>query len=411
MFATRPLLALTAAVLAATAGCQKPPSVAVSAKPSAAKAVSPMGSDTSNLEMDRLIGVLGELLDGKVPAEEIAAAHKTAEALKTRQKAGDSAPELSDADRRALLIHQLVDGLPPEVRPGSRLPDGLRREMVIATTYFEKRRFVEAALRLSPILDKDPVHPGARNLLARCFFFLGNPDRAIAELEYILTQQAANPEEVLDALFLTGAMITELPAPTPDQLEKAKAAWTRYLKVAPNSTMRTRVEAGLKDIQAGIDGKGKLAGKPMAAPSGPGSGGGPAQASRVAALGKDASPLERAVAEAVDAFVANDLVKAEAKLDEALALNAAHTEALTMRGRVYVKTGRIPDAIKAFDAAIAADKGYMPAWHYKGMAHLMGRDPAAAAKSWRHIEATDAAYFNKFGLARRVQVAERMAGQ
>ena len=50
----------------------------------------------------------------------------------------------------------------------------------------------------------------------------------------------------------------------------------------------------------------------------------------------------------------------------------------------------------------------MPAWHYNGMAHMMAGDPSQAVTSWEKIKQKDPAYFARFNLEKRVEVAKRM---
>jgi cytochrome c-type biogenesis protein CcmH/NrfG len=58
-----------------------------------------------------------------------------------------------------------------------------------------------------------------------------------------------------------------------------------------------------------------------------------------------------------------------------------------------------------------ANPKYMPAWHYNGMANIMGGTPAEAVKSWQYVVDNDPAYAQKFQLDQRLQMAKRMAGQ
>ncbi|NBV76481.1 MAG: tetratricopeptide repeat protein, partial [Methylococcaceae bacterium] len=112
-----------------------------------------------------------------------------------------------------------------------------------AELYFNERRFIEAAHLFSKILDRDPKYPQARNLLARCFYFLGNPDRSLAELDLILSKPGGQMEDWLDALFLTGAVVLESHS-SPKLLKKGISAWENYLKITPRSELAPQVKEG-----------------------------------------------------------------------------------------------------------------------------------------------------------------------
>lgn len=414
-----------ATLLVLAAGCLEQPGVGKAAAPGLTDAPGPMGSTTTGQQVATKVKILEDLLDGKItPAQ---AAERIDKAF------GDLSKEEQKA--RIASLQSALESLPGGVGPGRPMPPGPNRDMILARLYFDERRFIESAMLLSRVLDQDPIYPNARNLLARCFFFLGNPDRTIEELQFILDHpvQGKNVQERLDALFFLGAAVVEQPGTTRENLEKALWAWETYLKEAPESPLRPRVEEGLELIRAGLRGEGRLAqgpvikreaamhgpqnvmggeasfqGQPMpAGPGGPGASGPPPE--RTKNLPDDATPFQRAAAEGLDALDLGDLAKAEEKLNEAQGLEPGHVEVLVGLGRVYVQTGRVSEALRIFGEAIKRAPDYMPAWHYNGMAHMMSGDPAQAAKSWEEILERDPAYAERFSLERRIQVARRMA--
>lgn len=415
-------LALVAGV---SSGCLEQPAVGRAAAPSAADGPGPvMGSATTNAQVKAKVEILEALLDGKIDAMQ---------AAKKIDDAFGSLPADEQAKRLANLKEALAQ-LPGGIGPSSPMATGPDRDMIVGRLYFSERRFIEAAMRFSRALDVNPVYPGARNLLARCFFFLGNPDRTISELEYILNhpEQGKNLDERLDALFLVGAAVVEQPGTSRANLEKGLRAWETYLQAAPESPQRPQVEEGLELIRAGLRGEGRLAQGPaiqrqgaMAAPQNVMGGdrsfqGQPAPAGpmgdanrpppeRVKNLPADATPVQRALAEGLDALDLRNLVLAEQKLQEAEALAPKRPESLVGLGRVFVQTGRIDEALRTFGEAIKLHPTYMPAWHYNGMAHMMSNDPAQAAESWEHIVKTDPAYAQQFNLERRLMVARQAA--
>lgn len=423
----RSALFLLALCLSATSACLEPPGVGRAADPAKAPGPAPWGSATSNAELEKKKALLDDILDGKITPETIA------------PRIQQDWPDLTDEQRKRSLVSvtQLLEDQAKSGRAGQRVPAGADRDMAVAQLYFSERRFIEASTILSAVLDNNPIYPSARNLLARCFFFLGNRDRTIVELEYVLTspEHQKDQGEMLDALFLMGAAVAETPGMTRDNMQKGLGAWQTYLKLAPtDSPMIDHVKKGIVDIESGLRGEGPLAQPlvPVAAASDGGGasskdalgggarGGGPMQGSnagpsaqniqrRADALPATATPVERAVAEGWDALDVKDLATAEKKLGEALVLQPANPAALTGLGRVYVQSNRLDQALRSFGEAIKVAPDFMPAWHYNGMAQLLAGSPQQAVSSWEKIKDKDPSYFSQNNLAQRVEVAKRMA--
>lgn len=417
--------ALLAVSVGPLAGCLEPPGVGRAADPSKVPGQAPWGSATSNAELEKKVHLLEDILDGKLTPVDLP------------KRVEKDWPDMSPEERQQSLegITQLMEDMQSAGKAGQAIAPGPDRDMALAQLYFSERRFIEAATLLSKILDVNPIYPGARNLLARCFFFLQNRDRTIVELEYVLTnpEQQKDREEVLDALFLMGAAVAESPGMSRANMEKGKNAWETYLKLAPDSPQRQHIERGLEEISAGLRGEGRLAqplvptaseadgaaagdvrgGPAQPAPMGPSGGAAPAaRVSRASQLPANATPAERLVAEGLDALESKDLVGAEQKLTEALAGNppaALMNEARVGLGRVYVQSGRIDEALRTFGEVIKVAPDFMPAWHYLGMAHMMSNDPAQAVQSWQKILDKDPEYARRFKLDQRIEVAKRMS--
>ncbi len=424
---SRTVVAAALSALLVSAGCLSPPGVGRAADPAHADGPAPWGSATTNAELDKKVKLLNDILDGKLKPVDLPA------------RVEKDWPKMSADERKKSLegISDLMEDLKSAGKAGTAIPPGPDRDMAMAQLYFGERRFIEAAELLSGILDKNPIYPGARNLLARCFFFLQNRDRTITELEFVLQdkEQQKDKNEVLDALFLMGAAVAETPGMSRENMEKGKHAWETYLQLAPDSPQKGQVEKGLKDIEAGLRGEGRLAqpliptssaapadsggrqavmgGPAQPVPMGPGSAPPEEKESRVAQLKPDATPAERELAEGLDALAERDLGTAEQKLKAAAdaTTGRAQSEARVGLARVYVQTGRIQDAVRGFGEVIKVDPDYMPAWHYLGMAHMMSGDPEQAASAWQKIVDKDPAYAQKFHLDQRIEVAKRMAGK
>ncbi len=290
---------------------------------------------------------------------------------------------------------------------------------------------------------KDAVHHRAAAVLARRLpttmtfvINLGVPPLLFLQVLY---GRAVYTSSVLIAVFWISIIFQLMLAywllyRTQVALEKGKAAWETYLKLAPDSEQRTQIEAGLQEIEAGLRGEGRLAQPLVPARAQDGGGDAPknvmggarslqsSQSSpssqeaaadrvpRVDQLPKDASVRQKALAEGMDALDARDLALAESKLQEVAAVwDDLTPEGMVGLGRVYVQTGRVAEALRTFGEVIKRMPDFMPAWHYNGMAHMMSGSPAEAVTSWEKIVEKDPAYANRFQLEQRIAAAKRMA--
>lgn len=200
-------------------GCQRAPRVSPAAQPEAALAVAPMGSPTNNSLLKKKRSLLIQLLDG------------------TAEFAATQGPEAQN------LLQELsinVEQLPLK---------GVYRQFALANFYFQERRFIDGAQYLSVILDENPIYPYARNLLARSFYFLGNVDRAILELEYILINQSHDAAEFTDALFLAGMITEESLTVNRLKLQKGIKFLETYLRAAENSPHREKAAESLVKLR------------------------------------------------------------------------------------------------------------------------------------------------------------------
>ena len=324
-------------------GCQKQPSASAAAMPSAKKAVAPMGSATNNadLEKKRL------LFEAKAPAK-----------------------------------------------------PGLTRDFFWADFYFYERRFIESAQILSGILDQDAKYPHARNLLARCFYFLGNSDRSYAELDFVLSHPSENAEELLDALFLMGAIALESPTASTKILEKGIGAWETYLKIAPKNELRGKIEPGLKELRAKLKGPSKNVLASSNKPDVP--------QTRFQKLPKNAKTFDKLKAQGLDAFDAEDLLLAAKKLKEASVFDSTNAEINVILGRILIKTNRFSEALVKFQQVTKRHPRYVSGWHYQGMAYMMSANPQKAVESWKRVIKLDPQYGAQFNLQDRIAVATGM---
>ena len=230
-----------------SSACHEPPQYAASAVPEQSKGPAPMGSATSNALLKEKVTLLEQMLNGTIEIDKIQSAVALANEIDKKELA-----TLSADDQKALLVRDLFQRIPAGVSAEKPLTDPQQKAMIIAQLYFDERRFIEAGHQLSRLLDTSPQYPGARNLLARCFFFLGNQDRTVKELSFVLKQKETNETEMLDALF-TRRRCFRVSNPLEGQSRKGIAAWDTYVKKAPKSPQIPTVNKGLAIMRQALE--------------------------------------------------------------------------------------------------------------------------------------------------------------
>ena len=347
-------------LLAQLFGCQPTPTIAGSAQPSSVNTVAPMASETSNAEFEKRLALLNGMLNAEISMDDF-----------EKSKGNKN-------DRLYKVIESLgLDNLPKKMPAGSK-----QRDALVAQFYFYERRFIEASHIFSRLLDKEPGWLSIRNLLARCFYFLGNTDRSFLELSYVITHHDGQAEELLDALFLMGAIALDSHMATKEQIEKGKGAWETYLKLAPTSPLKERIEEGLKSYETKL----KLATKTI---------------TNTGDLKKDALfALENA-----------DTMTAENNIKSALKRFPQDEELKVALARVYVKTGRVKEALDEFNKILMVNSRCVLAYHYQGMAFMMAQDPKNAVASWEKVLELDPDYGEKFSLGGRILIAKNLIGR
>lgn len=246
-----------------------------------------------------------------------------------------------------------------------------------AEYFFKARRFIESAKILSRLLDAHPTYPGARNLLARCFFFLGNLRRALDELDYIVVHQSQDLTELLDALYLQGAAVYGAENVSPANRQRAIRAWEMYIKIAHESPHKEKVKENLETLKS------------------------PSVSHGVPRSSKGSQNS------AVAAFEAGDLIRAE-KLFLEKTNKKPDVEALTYLGRIYVRLQRMDESHDTLMRAVKIDAAYVPGWHYLGMAKMMKQDTEGAVAAWEKVVEIDPVYADKHKLRDRILIAKGM---
>ncbi len=208
--------------------CQKAASVSKAVKPNSSDTPAPMGSKTSNKLMQKELDALNRLLDGKYSLAEIS----EAKANKSKQNG------ITSLFSKLSLNHLNFP-----------LTDLTVKKFLVGELYFTNQRFIEAATNLSQVLDISSTFPRARNMLARSFYFLGNPDRALNELDFILLHQGNYTSESIDALYLSGVIIEDSKIIVQTKLKKGIFALETYLKIAKNSVDTINAQESLAKLK------------------------------------------------------------------------------------------------------------------------------------------------------------------
>lgn len=100
--------------------------------------------------------------------------------------------------------------------------------------YYDARLFKDAIDYYSRALQGDPGNTNVRTDMATAYWYLGDPDRAIAEFNRVLKQE---PKKV-NALFNRGVVRWQ----DKMDIQGAVADWENLLKADPNYPERTKVE-------------------------------------------------------------------------------------------------------------------------------------------------------------------------
>ena len=313
-------------------------------------------------------------------------------------------------------------------------PKDFNLRMALGKLYYENERYMDAAKMFREALDERPDDPEALGLLGNSMFYLGNPDMSVNLHERVL----ANHPNNLASLFLLGAILVEARPQDKAALARAVECWEKFLQLNPKDPRARDVAQQLEVVkkaqrgeitlgrpepptQPSVDAlpedgqQGAMGGRTSFQDDSPAGGGGGAagprfnKGTRVPKLAADASPKERKRAEALDALDEGRFVDARKAAEDALLLAPDDPELGVARARSMVMTGEVELAIRAFGELLKKNPQYPQAWHYLGMAHMLNRDPARAAQTWRDLITMDPAYAKAHRLDARAAMAENMA--
>lgn len=360
--------------------CQRKPALAPSGDPLSAVEPPPMGGSTYNDELKRELDILTQVLDNSIDQATLAR-------VKSALMNGDEHALKNDKTSDEGHLVKVLLTLPELVHPQKPLTAN-RKLWLEGKFLFMKRRFVEAATKLTEVLKVEPNFAEARNLRARAIFFLGNPDLAIKELTIMVQQFSPKSSEALDALYLIGAIVYESNDEEKHRLTTGITAWEQYLERAePSPAMKKEIENSLVELRDRKEGK-------VHSPKG-----------IDPFTPHDALPDDKKAI--LVAFAKNQLELALDLAERYLAKTYDSTIATT-KARIMFKNGRLEEAADLFKLIVEKDKSYAPGYHYQGMAYMLKGEPENAITSWKKTLELDEAYGNLHGLSQRIGVATKM---
>ena len=126
-------------------------------------------------------------------------------------------------------------------------------------------------------------------------------------------------------------------------------------------------------------------------------------------LPKDATPPQKAKAQALDTFDLGDVKGAISLLDKALKTMPDDEELTVALGRAYVQESRGKEAVKLMAAFLKKKPDSSQVRHYIGMAYMFEKQYALAAGNWNKIVNDDPEYAQQWQLENKAKIADAMA--
>lgn len=366
-------------MLVILASCQRRPALAPSVDPMSDVEPPPMGASTYNDELKSDLLVLKNLLDSKLD-ESVSAKVKEAlingehqAMLKNQKLEGQLA-------RLYLVLPELIGLKNKSFKEGEKL-------WILGKYLFLKRRFVQAAMLLSEVLALEPENIEARNWRARAIFFLGNPDKAILELEHIIKTNPKNALAVTDAQYLIGAIVYESNEKEDRFLNKGIEAWQSYLDNFKGAqAAKEDFALSFAELKNRALEKTKA---PVVDPFSP----------RL-----EFTPEKNAI---LEAFAQEKLLLCEELAKKFLEKNN-DVDVSIIQARLWFKTGRLEEALASFNELAEKNPQYAPIFHYRGMVLMMRGQAKEAVESWEQVLKWDLDYGKTHNLEQRIQVAKKM---
>ena len=226
-------------VIALIISCHKSSPISSAANANSVENNAPMGSKVNNDLMQKELKVLNKLFNGYFSIIEINNAKMYPYILKKNFKNEIQANILKNLYKKLSLNNFVFP-----------LKNSIKKDFLIGKLYFANQRFIESAIKLSLVLDENNVFPWARNMLAKSFYFLGNSNRALKELDFILLNYNKNLSESIDALYWTGIIIKNSKTILISKLKKGIFALETYLKIVKNTLNISDIKFDLEILKS-----------------------------------------------------------------------------------------------------------------------------------------------------------------
>ncbi len=347
--------------------CQKQPKISSALDNLSELSHPPMGASTYNdelkLELSLLDNYLNNSLDKKLEEQ-------TKKALMSQQV-------LKNNQEKALANLYLT--LPEILMPTNN--QNLNKDWLKAKYLFLKRRFIESSILLSSILEKDPKFYQARNFRARSLFFLGNPHLALSELEKITQDKNVDQENLLDSLYLTGAIVHESLESDKESLIKARIAWQKYLEISDNERIKLEVKTGLADLKQRLD----------------------VNKIEIIDIFLPQKTYSENKNQALIAFINGDLDSSLKFIND-----SQDKELKLLKARILFKKSQIQEADIIFNELAKKYPKFPELWHYQGMAFMLKGETLEAITAWQKVMSLNKPYALFHKLDQRIAVAQSM---
>jgi tetratricopeptide (TPR) repeat protein len=162
------------------------------------------------------------------------------------QQASPARPEPAPVEQAAAPQQPapaLDEGLAAQLKSSADSnPQDAATRVKLGNLYFDSGRFDDAAKWYSAALDIDSRNVDASTDLGIAYYYMNQPDRALAQFDRSLAIDPSHSKTLLNVGIVR--------AWGKQDLEGAAKAWQRVIEVAPGSEEASRAKQGLEGIRA-----------------------------------------------------------------------------------------------------------------------------------------------------------------
>jgi tetratricopeptide (TPR) repeat protein len=273
-------------------------------------------------------------------------------------------------------------------------PTNLDLQFKLGTIYLGGRKTKEAHDKAMLILAKNPQHPEAPSLLAESV----SSKTALDEAQKQIDKLIAASGETAPLAIASGALALRA-----NDVKAAEAAFKRAVALDPKSAHAHCALGGLLLFQNDLKGAEPelKAGAELSPPRSPRrlvyadfklkTGDLESGKRLLAEISKEMPDFIPVLIRQADvAFATTNYDQCAALLTETITRDTGNTEALMLRGRLFLARGQATNAITEFENLNRLFKESSPAVHYQlGVAYLMNRDVTRSIKSLKQATALD----------------------